>query len=62
MFSCFNELSKKDNARTSFYDSDGKDIAEIKYEYYEFYYGSDNLIKVNSNILILLFLFCLLFN
>ena len=62
MFSCFDELSKKDNIRPSFYDSNGGSIAEIEYDDYDFYYGSDNLIKVNTNLLILLTLFCLFVN
>ena len=62
MFSCFDELSKKDNIRPSFYDSNGGSIAEIEYDDYDFYYGSDNLIKVNTNLMILLALFCLFVN
>ena len=62
MFSCFDELSKKDYIRPSFYDSNGGSIAEIEYDDYDFYYGSDNLIKVNTNLMILLTLFCLLVN
>ena len=62
MFSCIDELSKNDITRISFYDSSGENIVEVEYEYYDFYYGSDNLIKVNMNLMILLALFYLFFN
>ena len=56
MYSCLNKLSKKDDIRCSYYDQDSGITVDIIYEYFDFYYGNNNFIKVNMILLILFWL------
>ena len=60
MFSCLNELSKNNDISSSYLDYDEGKTVDIDYDFFDFYYGYDNFIKINMNYMILLILFWLI--